>query len=256
MYTFMNNLLSDKKGGTVFACFDIWHLCFIALFVGIGIFACLYLKDKGAEKRKPVIEAFVNIAFGLYIADFFLMPFSYGVIDIEKLPFHVCTTMCVMCFLSRRIGFLKKFKLQFAVLGLISNFVYLMYPAGMMWHQIHPLSYRVVQTLLFHGVMAVYGLLVLIYERDSFSWEKCYRDFITITAMTLWALFGNTMYNNEVEFHNWFFVVRDPFNMFPQSASPYIMPFLNIAMFFAVELLVYFVVTKTAALHKKNNVGV
>lgn len=246
MYSFISNLLSDIKGGTIFVCFEIWHFCYIALFVGVALFACFYLKNKDAEKRKSVIDTFIHIAMGLYIADFFLMPFAYGEIHIEKLPFHVCTTMCVMCFLSRRVGFLKKFKLQFAVLGMISNFVYLMYPAGVMWHEIHPLSYRVIQTLFFHGVMFVYGLLVLVYERDSFAWKKCYRDLLTVTGMTLWALFGNTLYNNDVQFHNWFFVVRDPFNMFPENIAPFIMPFLNIAMFFAVELLVYFIVSKAS----------
>lgn len=244
MYNIMRSIFSDIKGGTIFTCFGIWHWCYIVLFIGIGAFMCRYLRNK--KDRRRTIDTFVNIAFGLYMADFFLMPFAYGEINIEKLPFHVCTTMCVMCFLSRRVGFLKKFKLQFAALGFISNLVYLFYPAGMMWLQIHPFSYRVAQTLVFHGVMAVYGLLVLIYERDEFAWKKCHRDFFTVSAMTLWALLGNTLYNNEMKFHNWFFVVRDPFNMFPAGISPFIMPFLNIAMFFGVEMLVYLLFTKLA----------
>ena len=244
MYTQVSRLLGDIKDGPIFVCFEIWHICYILLFVGIAVFACLYLRNKDAKVRKSVIDGFVNVAFGLYIADFFLMPFAYGEISIEKLPFHVCTTMCVVCFLSRRVGFLKKIKLHVAILGFISNLVYLLYPAGVMWHQIHPLSYRVVQTLFFHGVMAVYGFLVLMFERDGFAWKKCYRDLITVIAMTAWALLGNTLYNNDTAFHNWFFVVRDPFNMFPEKTSPYIMPFLNIAMFFAAELLVYFVFSK------------
>lgn len=246
MYTYMNKIFGDIKGGTVFVCFEVWHICYIVLFVALAIWMHLYLQNKSAEKRKSVIETFINIAFGLYIADFFLMPFAYGEITIEKLPFHVCTTMCVMCFLSRRVSFLKKFKLQFAMLGMVSNFVYLMYPAGVMWKQVHPLSYRVIQTLFFHGVMAVYGFLVLVYERDGFAWKKCYRDLITVSGMTLWALFGNTLYNNDLYFHNWFFVVQDPFNMFPQNVSPFIMPFLNVAMFFGVEMLLYWIVSKTA----------
>ena len=244
MYTHMNRLLADIKGGTIFKCFDIWHVCFIIFFVGVAIFMPFYLRNKDRMKIKSVIETFVNIAFGLYVADFFLMPFAYGQINIDKLPFHVCTTMCVMCFLSRRVGFLKKYKLQFATLGFVSNLVYLFYPAGMMWLNIHPLSYRVVQTLLFHGVMAVYGFLVLIYEREEFEWKKCYRDLIVVAGMAAWALFGNMMYSKEALTYNWFFVVQDPFSMFPLSISQYIMPFLNIALFFVVELLVHFIFYK------------
>jgi hypothetical protein len=121
-----------------------------------------------------------------------------------------------------------------------------------MWHEIHPLSYRVVQTLFFHGVMAVYGFLVLMYERDGFEWKKCYRDLLTVVGMTVWALIGNTLYNNDVQFHNWFFVVRDPFNMFSENISPFIMPFLNVTIFFAAELLVYFIVSKSSRPEKAN----
>ncbi len=254
MYTYMSSFLADRKGGTIFNCFDIWHICFIVFFVGIAIFLPFYLKNKDRAKIKSVIETFINIAVGLYVADFFLMPFAYGQINIDKLPFHVCTTMCVMCFLSRHVGFLKKYKLQFATLGFVSNLVYLFYPAGMMWLEIHPLSYRVVQTLLFHGTMAVYGFLVLIYEREGFEWKKWYRDLIVVTAMSAWALFGNTMYNNDKAFYNWFFVVEDPFSMFPHSISQYIMPFLNIALFFVVELLVHFIFYKATKQAEVKNV--
>lgn len=243
MFTFLHEILSDKKDGLIFNCFDLYHIVFIVAFVALAIWACVYGKTKCKDKRS-FINAFINIAFGLYVLDFFLMPFAYEEIHIEKLPFHVCTTMCVACFLSRYNTFFAKFKLQFALLGFLSNLTYLIYPAGMMWHEIHPLSYRVVQTLLFHGTMMVYGALVLTCESNEFSWKKCYKDLIVLVSMTLWALLGNTLYNHETVFHNWFFVVRDPFNMFAESVSPYIMPFLNISIFFAAELIVYFILSR------------
>jgi len=61
--------------------------------------------------------------------------------------------------------------------------------------------------------------------------------------MTVWALLGNTLYNGQAwgktQFFNWFFVVRDPFYILPESIAPIIMPFLNVALFMAVELVVY-----------------
>ena len=239
MYTFISELLSDKKGGVTFTCFGIWHICLVSLFFAIGIISCWYLKNKSADRRKRIIEFIINSAFGLYIADFFLMPFAYGEIDVEKLPFHICTAMSVACFLSRHNKFFGKYKLQFAALGFLSNLIYLMYPAGVMWYEIHPLSYRVIQTLCFHGMMAVYGAMVLIYESDAFDWKKCYRDLSVIVFMTLWAMLGNTLYNSELRVYNWFFVVQDPFYILSQSIAPYIMPLLNITLFYAVEMLVY-----------------
>ncbi len=240
MYAFLSELLSDKKGETVFSCFGIWHLCYLLAVAVVITAVILYAKKQGKEQRQKLSACVINTAFGLYIADFFLMPFAYGEIDIEKLPFHACTAMCVMCFLSRHNDFWGRFKLQLAMLGFISNLVYLIYPAGLMWYQIHPLSYRVIQTLLFHAAMTAYGLLVLLFDDNRREWKK---DLAVIGAMTVWALLGNTLYNGQAwgktQFFNWFFVVQDPFYILPESIAPFIMPFFNIALFMAAESLVY-----------------
>ncbi|MBR5502064.1 MAG: hypothetical protein IKV55_03410, partial [Oscillospiraceae bacterium] len=202
--------------------------------------AAVLCAKKNKEKRAALTALFINGALGLYIADFFLMPFAYGEIDIEKLPFHVCTAMCVLCFASRHNAFLGRFKYQFAMMGFVSNVVYLIYPAGLMWHRVSPLCYRVMQTLLFHSVMAGYGLLVFLFEDVKMQWEK---DLAVIGGMAAWAVLGNLLYTGEAwgkeQFFNWFFVVRDPFYILPESISPFIMPFFNTALFFAVELAVY-----------------
>ena len=246
MYRILSDILSDKKGGAVFTCFGIWHLFYISLFIMIAIVSFYLIKSKSSERKSKVIERFANIAFGLYISDFFLMPLAYGEIDIEKLPFHVCTSMCVTCFLSNHVDFLKKYKWNFALLGFISNLVYLLYPAGVMWHMTHPLSYRVIQTLVFHGVMTVYGFLVLAFESRDVKFKDCYKDLTVLCAMTLWALAGNFIYNGEVgeysHFFNWFFVVRDPFYILPKNISRFVMPILNIAIFFSAELLIRLII--------------
>ena len=171
------------------------------------------------------------------------MPFAYGEIDLEKLPFHMCTAMSILCFLSRHSHFWGKWKTQFALLGLISNLIYVIYPAGVGWYQIHPLSYRVVQTLFFHGTMSAYGIFVLAFEDVDLKWRHCVKELRVIIAMTAWALLGNTLYNGTAgeysHFFNWFFVVRDPFYLLPAEISPYIMPFVMIVVIFAADLMVY-----------------
>ena len=254
MYNFLHNLLSDKKGGDIFTLFGGWHFFYIALTLAVLIAVLFLPKSKNDDTRKKVAQAFINVAFGLYVADFFLMPLAYGEIDIEKLPFHACTTMCVLCFLSYHNRFLEKYRTSFVLLGFISNLVYLIYPAGVMWHAVHPLSYRVIQTLLFHSLMTTYGFLTLIYEREKFNIKKSYRDLAVIGCMTIWAILGNYAYNGTSEgyshFFNWFFVVRDPFYAIPESIAPLIMPFLNIAIFFVAEIMVYLILL--AVKRKKN----
>ena len=206
-----------------------------------------YYSDLGVlEKQKPEYppkdgRIFLSAAFGLYIADFFLMPFAYGSIDIEKLPFHICTAMCVACFVSRYTPRLGKYRLHFTLLGFLSNLVYLIYPAGVMWHQAHPLSYRAIQTLLFHGTMTIYGFLTLVFDEAGLQWGQFRRDLTVIAGMTLWAVFGNALYTENLPGYNWFFLLQDPFYILPSHIAPFVMPILNIVLFFAAELLLYVV---------------
>lgn len=243
MYKFLNELLSDHSSDSPFTVFGLWHLLYLVVFF-CGIFLLLFfLKNRSAASKQRAIVLLSNCAFGLYIADFFLMPFAYGEIDLEKLPFHICTATCVLCFLSRHHKFFERFKLQFALLGLASNLIYVIYPAGVGWYQIHPLSYRVIQTLLFHALMTAYGLLVLAFDNVQLKWKHCYKELIAIAAITLWALLGNTLYNgtaaNYSHHFNWFFVTQDPFYLLPSSIAPYIMPPVMILVMFAAVLLIY-----------------
>ncbi len=233
MYPFLHELLSDKTGGEIFTCFGPWHLFWIGLTAGFSAGLGMYLRKQDLQRRDQALRGLFSLAFGLYVLDFFLMPLAYGEIDIEKLPFHACTAMCVMCFLSRR-RFLGRFRASFALLGFVSNFVYLIYPAGVMWHAVHPLCYRVIQTLGFHGLMTAACLMALIFGERG-SWPQ----HLTVTAaMTAWAMLGNYTYNNDDRLYNWFFVVRDPFGILPADLAPFVMPLLNLVIFFAVELAV------------------
>ena len=243
MYTHLQALLSDQKGGPVFTCFGLYHWIYIFLIVGGILLTVLLLKNKSQKAQQKAVLLSVHIAFGLYIADFFMMPFAYGEIDLEKLPFHACTAMCVMCFLSRHNAFFKRFKWSFALLGLASNLIYMLYPAGVGWYQIYPLSYRVIQTLLFHGIMTAHGVLVLAFDGEKPTWKHLRRDLAVITGMTVWAWLGNFLYNGthgDYRHHfNWFFVTADPFGMLPGEIAPYIMPFVMIIVMSVAELLIY-----------------
>ncbi len=243
MYEMINSILSDKKGALTFSCFGAWHLSYMAVFAAVMAIIIVSLRNKSKETKHRAADTAIGCAFALYIADLFLMPLAYGEIDIEKLPFHACTATCVMCFISRHNSFIGKFKGQLALLGFISNLVYVIYPAGLEWYQIHPLSYRVIQTLLFHGAMTAYGILSLLSDDIHPEWKKCYRELLTLIAMTAWALLGNTLYNGTVGEYshsfNWFFVIQDPFYMLPKDIAPFVMPFVVISVFFAAELLLY-----------------
>ena len=245
MYPILNGIFSDKKSERIFNCFGIEHWIYILLIIATVTLSVYLCRNKERAVKDKVLKIFIGIAFGLYVADFFLMPFAYEEIDIDKLPFHSCTAMSVACFFSNHDRWLKKYRVHFALLGFISNLMYISYPAGIMAYEIHPLSYRALQTLLFHSVMVIYGLLAVIFDRDTLDIKKSYRDLVILGALTVWALIGNTLYSGAAGDYNcdfnWFFIKRDPFGISPESISPYILPFVNIAAFFAVEIIVYLI---------------
>ena len=228
----------------------------MAVIFGSILLTVLFLRNKGEKMRIKAVKWALYGAFWLYIADFFFMPLAYGYIDIEKLPFHMCTLMCLLSFLSVRGALFEKYRKQFALLGLVSNLIYVIYPAGVGWYQIHPFSYRVVQTLLFHGAMTAYGILTLALGDDKLTFKSSLQELPVIVVVTLWAILGNTLYNGAAgeydHFFNWFFVVRDPFYILPEDIAPYIMPFIMILVIYAADLLIYgaYFAIKNAAVRK------
>lgn len=242
LYPIIHSILADRKGGEIFRLFTPWHFAYIALALAAITLVCIFAHKKGAAAGRKAARAFGTAAFALYVADFFLMPLAYGEIDVEKLPFHACTATCVMCFLARRVRFLRPWRVHFAMLGFVSNFVYLVYPAGVMWHSVHPLSYRVIQTLLFHALMTAACFLTLAFDESGPRFRRAWRDLAVVAGMTAWALLGNTLYCGTADGYshdfNWFFVTADPFGIIDRSLARYVMPPLNIAIFFAAEMLV------------------
>lgn len=263
MYSFFSDLLSGKTDGVIFECFGIWHWLYLLFFISLAVFAVFWLKDKSSEEKRKGTNLFINIVFILYVADFFLMPFVIQEIDIDKLPFHSCTSMCVMCFWSNHNRFLGKLRVHFAMLGMISNMMYMVYPSGVMSYEVHPFSYRAMQTLLFHGLMVIYGLLVIIFDGRDLKIKNCYKDAVIILCLSLWATLGNTFYSADVEGYsrhfNWFFLRQDPFYALPEAIAPYLSPVLNFVAFFGIELLIYlayYLVCKKLTSKKENKIEI
>ena len=234
MYEFLSHLLSDHTSDSPFACFDAFHLSVLFITAAALVFLISYIKKQNKPMQHQTLNLLISSAFALYMLDFFLMPFAYGVIDVEKLPFHICTAMCVMCFLSRHHSKLSKYKFQFALFGFISNLVYLIYPAGIMWYRISFFSYRVIQTLLFHALMTCSCLCTLLFDEIDINSNLWKKELLVICFMSVWACLGSTLYAGYPQTLNWFFVKQDPFYLIPASIAPFIMPIINPLLFFII----------------------
>lgn len=244
-YPILHNFLKEQATDKPFAAFSIYHIIYIALVIILPVIIILLFRKKDQAVKEKVIKVFAVIPFTLYMLDYMIMPFSYGYIDVDKLPFHSCTLLSILLFVACNSKFLRKFRLTFAMIGIFSDLMYVAYPSGVIGG--NPLSYRVNQTLLFHSMMIVAGIIILAFDKEGPRIRNCYRDAITLTCMSIWALIGNSLYSTSSACEccgyggnfNWFFVKADPLGIFSEPTSHYVMPWLNVIVFFILNLIIY-----------------
>ncbi len=271
MYEFLNNLLSDKDTGNfTFKALGLCHIIYL-LLISFVIALIIYLfRNKNQETKNKLINITVISALCLYIADFFLMPFAIGEIDVDKLPFHVCTLMSVMCFLSRNTKFLNKFKTTFTLLGLIGALMYLVYPVGV--SEADGYSYRILQTVLYHGLMIAQGVFAIAFNDLDLSFKNLKKDLIVIICLVLWAMIGNAFYSGTITEEcgcvegctelikvydhdfNWFFVKHDALYIIPDEIDIYFAPFIMISVMFGMCSLIRFIGIKLTEKFSKKEV--
>ena len=239
MYEIISGILSKEEGNLVLNIFGIWHLLYLFIIFG-GIVLTIYVfKNKDRKLKKSVINYTITLAFILYILDFFLMPFSYGYIDVDKLPFHICTLMGLMAFMARNNKFLSRFTTEFTLLGLIGALMYISYPSGVADGETFPFSYRVIQTMIYHGLLVAHGVFALTFNDIKLEWKKIYKELFVIILIAVIAVIANNIYSGELGEFNWFFVSADPFGLFPEDIAPFIMPFVMIIVIFIMDILIY-----------------
>ena len=59
MHSFLNNILSDKKGGEIFTCFSLWHWFYILATIAVATGVIITLKDKDQKLKNTRINLFI-----------------------------------------------------------------------------------------------------------------------------------------------------------------------------------------------------
>ena len=235
MYELLSEFFSkDALGQYKITLFSIYHIIYVLIILGACALAIYLTRNKDQAFKEKVLKVYARIALGLYILDFFIMPFSEGEIDITKLPFHICTLLSPFVVLSCYHETFKKLRTPIAVLALVSSLMYLTYPGSAIDNE-SAFCYTVIQTFLFHGVMLNFGILSLAYRFAKPEWKNIYYELVIITLVALWATIGNYAYSTSEHSHDWFFVNGNTFPFIPKP----LMPFTVIAAIFAMVAIIY-----------------
>ena len=237
MYEFLVNLFSDDKAFSISA-FSLWHFIYLFLIIAAAVITTIVLRGKTSAYVEKTLNHISIAILVVYILDFFIMPFSHGSINIDKLPFHFCTMASILIIFSRYNHRIMKYRPHILTVSLVASIIYIVYPASA-FGDASPLSYRVIQTMTYHGLLVVYGVSALFtgnVKLEMKSFHKCLYVILFVIAI---ALVANYAYSDDLNHpYDWAFINGINFNIFSE-ANRRLMIFAVFTAFSLSALLFY-----------------
>ena len=236
MRDFLLKVFDSNLGGLEINLFDFWHVLYILIILGLTFGGAYLLTKKSEEKGKKVLDILVWLLVISYLSDFFTHEFVYDGLNTDKLPFHICTVLCPIVALTHFNKRLQKFAEPVAVLAIVGPLMYICYP-GTALGEISPISYKVVQTFFYHGVLFAYGVLSLTTKKVEFKLKNIWKALVLICLIAVWATLGNFAYaHDDGTPWNWFFLRDAAFGFeFPYPITS----LMVISGVFAMCLIIY-----------------
>lgn len=238
MNNFFEKIFGTSNGPIEITLFSVWHILWIVLILGCALAGYFILRKKPQEKKVKALNVLACLVIGFYILDFFIMPFSQGKIDIDKLPFHICTLTGIFV---PFVQFNKKFKPiknTIVCFAIVSSLMYITYP-GSALGGVTPWCYKVVQTFVYHGLVFAWGFLSISLNEAEFNFKEIWKEAVGLVLIILWAAFGNYAYVGIPDGHHydWFFITGSTFPFIPS----WLMPFVVFAAVFGMCAIIYLI---------------
>lgn len=227
--------------------FSLSHVFYLLLIFG-GIVGGYFLLRKCTMERKiSVMKILIVLLTVSYISDFFVHEFVYasydeagklisgGGLNMDKLPFHICTALCPLTLFAQFNKYGKKILEPIVMLASLAPLMYLFCPISVGSGE--PWCYQTVQTMFFHGVLLAWGILNIALGIVKPNIKKCYTSAIALVGITLWAKFGSVILA-----HNWFFLDEDAFyiGLVEKGIIPkWTLMIINPVVFFSAVLALY-----------------
>lgn len=248
-------LFADSHFGTGISitAFSIPHFVYLILIFGGIILTAYLMKGKELQAKDKVLRFLAYALVISYLSDFFVHDFVYDGMNIDKLPFHLCTVLCPVVAFTQFNKKFERFLEPVTMLAIVGPLMYLTYPASI--GDAEPWCYRAVQTMFFHGVELAWGILNLASGKVKPKIKNIWKAAVGLGLITLWAKLGNLILE-----HNWFFLEEDALyiGLVESGVIPKwsLMIFTPAAVFFIVLLVygIYYAVRKRLCKKEKANV--
>lgn len=184
--------------------FSLAHIVYLILIFGGIAVAYLVLRSKDSARKEKALRFLAYALVISYLSDFFVHEFVYGGLNMDKLPFHICTALCPLLAMAQFRQDGHKLKEPVAVMGTMESLAYLMLPISV--GDGEPWCYQALQTMFFHGVLLAWGLLNVLLGVVRPRLRNSWKCAVLLVSITLWAKLGNVLME-----HNWFFLEEDAF---------------------------------------------
>jgi uncharacterized membrane protein YwaF len=211
------------------------HIVYMVLIFGGIVAGYLVFRNKTEEKKEKLLRLLAYALALSYFSDFFVHDFVYGGMNMDKLPFHICTVLCPLVLVAQFNRNGHKIAEPVAVLATLSPMMYLCYPASVGSGE--PWCYQAVQTMFFHGVLMAWGILNIALGKVKPEMRQVWKTGVMLCGITLWAKLGNILLE-----HNWFFLEEDAFyiGLVEGGILPkWSLMIINPVVYFAAVLLLY-----------------
>lgn len=231
--------------------FNIWHILYLVVILGGAIVTAVLLKNKDITIKEKILKTLAFLLVVSYISDFFVHEFVYADyengeyiaagLNMDKLPFHICTVMCPIIAFTQFNKKFERFIEPVAALAIVAPLMYLTYPSTGVGGE--PWCYRTFQTMFFHGVEFAWGFLAVAFGKTDFKFKNIWKAGVILVGIDLWAKLGNTLLE-----HNWFFIESDPFGI---GLPPWSLMILVPIAIFAMVAIIYGIYYGVIAIIKK-----
>lgn len=224
------------------------HIVYLVIIFGAIIGGYFLLRKCTMERKIAVMRILITLVAVSYISDFFVHEFVYasyseetgellsgGGLNMDKLPFHICTVLCPLALFAQFNKHGKKIFEPVVMLASLAPLMYILVPASI--GDGEPWSYQAVQTMFYHGILLAWGILNLALGIVKPNIKKCYTSAIALVAITIWAKLGNILLE-----HNWFFLEEDAFyiGLVEGGVLPkWSLMIINPVVFFSAVLALY-----------------
>ena len=220
-------------GGPRVTWLSIWHIMYLVIIAGAIILMGRRIKKNGNTEaaKEKMLKGIAATILALYLADFFLMPLyrangnaTTQLIDLDKLPFHLCTLMAVLIQFAQFNSKCKKsvwFNEIVTVLSIVAAGIYLVYP-GTAFRDIGAFNFTIMQTFLFHGLVLAWAILNITTGRVVLKVKNLWQIAVALVIIVAWAKIGNVVYSYAIPTikFNWCFLEEAVFSFQTAETMP------------------------------------